>query len=145
MFYRSFPQILAALSQAVSTENKPGALDNICGAIARLIMTNCNLIPLQQVLPVFLQNLPLKEDFDENAAVFKCFKLLYIQSREAIVNFLEQIIAIAIHVLYRKEFVDEETCENALGIIKEVRDNYPDKFAAVANTNAEIAEFLKKI
>ncbi|XP_055909499.1 importin-4-like [Eupeodes corollae] len=143
--YESFPQILTALSKSVSTETKPGALDNICGAIARLIMTNCSLIPLQQVLPVFLQHLPLKEDFDENAAIFKCFKLLYIQSREAIVSFLEQIIAIAIHVLYKKEFVDDETCENALGMIKEVRENYPDKFAAVANTNPDIAAFLQTI
>lgn len=134
-----------ALSEAVSKETEPAALDNICGAIARLIMTNCSLVPLNQVLPVFLQNLPLREDFDENNSVFKCFKLLYIQQRDTILGSLEQVLAIAIHVLYKKEFVDQETRDNAIGLLKEIRDNYPEKFSAVANSNPEIVHFLQSL
>lgn len=144
-FYRTYPHILMALSQAVASEKEPAALDNICGAIARLIITNCNLVPLDQVLPVFLQHLPLREDFDENASIFKCFKLLYLQARDTIVGSLEQILAISIHVLYKKEFVDQETCDNALGMLKEIRENYPDKFNAVANSNTEIHQFLQTL
>ncbi|TMW53578.1 hypothetical protein DOY81_001342 [Sarcophaga bullata] len=143
--FETYPHILMALSQAVANEKEPAALDNICGAIARLIITNCNLVPLDQVLPVFLQHLPLREDFDENASVFKCFKLLYIQARDTIVGSLEQILAISIHVLYKKEFVDQETCDNALGLLKEIRENYPDKFNAVANSNPEIHQFLQTL
>uniref|UniRef100_A0A1I8NQF8 Importin N-terminal domain-containing protein n=1 Tax=Stomoxys calcitrans TaxID=35570 RepID=A0A1I8NQF8_STOCA len=143
--FEAYPHILMALSQAVSKETEPAALDNICGAIARLIMTNCQLVPLDQVLPVFLQHLPLREDFDENTTVFKCFKLLYIQARDQIVASLEQILAIAIHVLYKKEFVDQETCDNAVALLKEIRENYPDKFGAVANSNPEIVNFLQTL
>ncbi|XP_065362442.1 importin-4 [Calliphora vicina] len=143
--YEAYPHILMALSQAVANEKEDAALDNICGAIARLIITNCNLVPLDQVLPVLLKHLPLREDFDENASIFKCFKLLYIQSREAITASIEQILAIAIHVLYKKEFVDQDTCENAVGLVKEIRENYPDKFSVVANSNPEILQFLQTL
>ena len=142
---RAFPHVLTALSQAVAKETKPSALDNICGAIARLIITNSALVPLEQVLPVFLMKLPLREDFDENAAIFKCFKLLYIQARECIVDAMEQILAITIQVLYKKEYVDQETADNALGLLKEIRENYPAKFNAVATSSAEVAAFLQTI
>lgn len=134
-----------ALSQAVAKETEPAALDNICGAIARLIVTNCSLVPLDQVLPVLLQHLPLREDFDENSSIFKCFKLLYIQARDALVPSMEQVLAIAIHILYKKEFVDQDTFDNALGLLKEIRESYPDKFSAVANSNPEILSFLQTL
>uniref|UniRef100_A0A1A9UP14 26S proteasome non-ATPase regulatory subunit 5 n=1 Tax=Glossina austeni TaxID=7395 RepID=A0A1A9UP14_GLOAU len=143
--FEAYNHILMALSEAVSKETEPAALDNICGAIARLIMTNCSLVPLNQVLPVFLKNLPLREDFDENNSVFKCFKLLYIQQRDTILGSLEQVLAIAIHVLYKKEFVDQETRDNAIGLLKEIRDNYPEKFSAVANSSPEIVHFLQSL
>lgn len=134
-----------ALSQAVANEKEPAALDNICGAIARLIITNCNLVPLNQVLPVLLQHLPLREDFDENASIFKCLKLLYIQARDVIAPSIEQILAIAIHVLYKEEFVDQDTYDNAIGLLKEIRENYPDKFVAVSNSNPDILQFLQTL
>lgn len=44
-----YPQILQILSSAVVVEKNSGALDNICGALARLIIANASLIPLDQV------------------------------------------------------------------------------------------------
>ncbi|XP_053955032.1 importin-4-like [Anastrepha ludens] len=143
--YEAYPHILNALSQAVSKETKPSALDNICGAIARLIIINSSLVPLAQVLPVFMQHLPLREDFDENASVFKCLKQLYLQARDAIAGSLEQIIAISIHVLYKKEYTEKETYDTALGLLQEIRENYPDKFSTVANSNPEIIAFLQTL
>nr|XP_036220173.1 importin-4 isoform X2 [Bactrocera oleae] len=143
--YEAYPHILNALSQAVSKETKPSALDNICGAIARLIISNSSLVPLSQVLPVFMQHLPLREDFDENASIFKCLKQLYLQARDAIATSLEQVIAIAIHVLYKKEYTEKETYDTALGLLQEIRENYPDKFSAVANSNPEIIAFLQTL
>ncbi|XP_017483237.1 PREDICTED: importin-4-like [Rhagoletis zephyria] len=143
--YEAYPHILNALSQAVAKETKPSSLDNICGAIARLIIINSSLVPLVQVLPVFMQHLPLREDFDENASIFKCLKQLYLQDRDAIAGSLEQIIAIAIHVLYKKEYTEKETYDTALGLLQEIRENYPDKFSVVANSNPEIIAFLQTL
>lgn len=47
--HKYFPQILSALSQGVTQEAHAGTLDNICGALARLIIANSSLVPLQEV------------------------------------------------------------------------------------------------
>ena len=107
--YAKFPEILSALSAAVAQEEHPGTLDNICGALARLIMTNFKLIPLEQVLPVFVQQLPLREDFDENHSVFKCFQILYTQGSEALLLVLDRVILVGLHVLYKNQYKDDGT------------------------------------
>lgn len=44
-----YPEVLSTLSSAVSQETHAGTLDNICGALARMIFTNMNGVPLEQV------------------------------------------------------------------------------------------------
>lgn len=105
--YAQFPTVLQTLSGAVAVEKQPGVLDNICGALARLIMTNYSLIPLDQVLPVFVEQLPLREDFDENGSVFKCLQILFTQGSEALVAVLERVILVGLHVLYKNEYKDD--------------------------------------
>lgn len=105
--YGQFGGILQTLSVAVSSEKHAGTLDNICGALARLIMTNYSLIPLDQVLPVFVDHLPLREDFDENGSVFKCLQILFTQGCEAMLPVLDRVIMVGFHVLYKNEYKDE--------------------------------------
>uniref|UniRef100_A0A1B0BHQ3 Importin N-terminal domain-containing protein n=1 Tax=Glossina palpalis gambiensis TaxID=67801 RepID=A0A1B0BHQ3_9MUSC len=143
--FQVYPHILTALSQAVSKEFEPAALDNICGTIARLIITNCDLVPLIGVLPKFLQNLPLRKNFEENTLIFKCFKLLYMRARDHLVDLLERMLAIAVHVLYNKQFTDQETFNNAIELLREIRDNYPETFNAVACFNPEILSFFQTL
>ncbi|KAL9894224.1 importin-4-like [Glossina fuscipes] len=143
--FQVYPHILTALSQAVSKEFEPAALDNICGTIARLIITNCDLVPLNDVLPKFLQNLPLRKNFEENTLIFKCFKLLYMRARDHLVDLLERMLAIAVHVLYNKQFTDQETFNNAIEFLREIRDNYPETFNAVACFNPEILSFFQTL
>lgn len=47
------------------------AHDNAAGAISRLIVRNTAAVPLDQVLPVLINALPLHHDFLENPPVFK--------------------------------------------------------------------------
>lgn len=44
-----YPNILQALSTAVSKESHSGTLDNICGAICKMIITNTAAVPLDHV------------------------------------------------------------------------------------------------
>lgn len=69
--YQHYPTILNALSQVLASESKPKVLDNACGVLARLILTNAQGIPLQQVFRAFVAQLPLKEDFSEDVWVMK--------------------------------------------------------------------------
>ncbi|PPS15544.1 hypothetical protein GOBAR_AA05030 [Gossypium barbadense] len=54
--------------------------DNAAGAVARMIMVHPQSIPLNQVLPVFLRVLPLKEDHEESMAVYNCVSMLVLSS-----------------------------------------------------------------
>lgn len=105
--YPHYPQVLQALSQIVAVEKEPGVLDNICGSLARLIISNSLLVPLEQVLPVFVQKIPLRKDFHENLAVFKAFHVLLIQGSEAFLNTLNHVIMVGLHVLGEKEYKDD--------------------------------------
>ncbi|KAE8682001.1 ARM repeat superfamily protein isoform 3 [Hibiscus syriacus] len=50
--------------------------DNAAGVVSRMIMVHPQSIPLNQVLPVFLRVLPLKEDHEESLAVYNCVSML---------------------------------------------------------------------
>lgn len=115
---------MAALSQLVAKEQHANTLDNLCGALGRMITTNCSLVPLKnvtdflstqnrehdfnssitfQVLPVFVQYLPLREDFTENLAVFRALDLLYRQGDENLIPLLGRVVIVGLQVLYKKE------------------------------------------
>ena len=56
---------------------KTNITDNACGAVARMILRAPASVPLEHVLPIFLKNLPLKNDYQENEPVYGCiFSLL---------------------------------------------------------------------
>lgn len=104
--FAQYPSILMTLSEAVAREEHPGTLDNICGALARMIRSNYTLIPLEQVLPVFIEKLPLREDFEENISVFECFQTLLTQGAEALLPLLDRVIMVGLHLLYKSEYKD---------------------------------------
>lgn len=108
--YPHFQEVLQALSQLVAVEKHPSVLDNICGALARLIIANSSLIPLEHVLPVFVQKLPLREDFHENKAIFRAFNALLAQNNEAFLRHLPQVLLIALRVLGNNQYKDDGKC-----------------------------------
>ncbi|XP_058055155.1 importin-4-like [Anopheles bellator] len=140
-----YPQIMAALSQLVSKEQHAGTLDNLCGALARLITTNCSLVPLKNVLPVFVQYLPLREDFTENLAVFRSLDLLYRQGDENLIPLLSRVLIVGLQVLYKKEHHNEESRELVLNLVKQISKDFPDKFSEVVRSDAEIAGFVQTL
>ena len=71
-------EILALLWPLFEKEgSKINSTDNACGAVARMILRSPSNVPLDQVLPVILKNLPLTRDYEENEPVYNCiFSLL---------------------------------------------------------------------
>lgn len=110
--FAQYTPVLQALSQVVAVETHFGTLDNVCGALARLIIANSQLVPLDHVLPVFVSKLPLREDYHENKAVFKGFHGLLTQNSEAFLKHLNQITLIGLHVLGKNEYKDDGKCES---------------------------------
>ncbi|XP_026548730.1 importin-4-like, partial [Notechis scutatus] len=75
--FEHYPKILALLSNLISQKKDNRVIDNVCGAIARMIMTNPGGMPVEQVFPVLLRALPLREDFEEYKTVYRCITFIY--------------------------------------------------------------------
>ncbi|KAK3016315.1 hypothetical protein RJ639_007295 [Escallonia herrerae] len=77
-------------------ESEPdnAARDNAAGAVARMIMVHPESIPLNQVLPVFLRALPLKEDHEESMTVYSCLCNLVLSSNAQILSLVPELITL---------------------------------------------------
>ncbi|KAF5282240.1 hypothetical protein FQA39_LY17660 [Lamprigera yunnana] len=105
--YSFYGDILQALSTLITKESHVGTLDNICGALAKLIIVNSSLVPLEQVFPVFVERLPLREDFQENEAIVKSFYGLYQQGNSILRQHLEGVIKIVAHIYSNNQTTNE--------------------------------------
>ena len=72
-----FMQMLQKLRPLFSHEKTPSLLDNCCAAVSKMILANPASVPLDQVLPVLFEFLPIRTDFTENEAVFRCIFYLF--------------------------------------------------------------------
>lgn len=141
--YSHYPTILQVLSAALAKETNMRAADNICGAVARLIMTNINEVPMDQVFPVLIRCLPLKEDFDENPTVFRCFSYLLHRRHPQVFNHLSEIFKVCSHVLGSKQ-LNEEGHNIVMQILQTVHEEFPREFQVVISSlPAETVEKLR--
>lgn len=143
--FRAYPQILDALSNLVAKESHAGILDNICGTLGRLIFINSSLVPLKDVLPVFISYLPLRQDYVENEYVFKSLDLIYRQGNEILLQFLERIILAALTVLSKKQHSKDQVRDHIFAFVKQVRNDFPEKFNNVVNADLEISNFVQSL
>lgn len=104
--YRHYPNILQTLSCAIAKETDAAARDNVVGAIARLIITNYSNLPLEQVFPVFVEQLPLKADFQEHKAVFKSILTLYQAGVTLLQSYIHALLKVAVIILHEEKTVD---------------------------------------
>ncbi|PNF42980.1 hypothetical protein B7P43_G09585 [Cryptotermes secundus] len=125
-----YSEILQALSTAASKERHARTLDNICGALAKLILTNIAGVPMAQVFPVFVNYLPLREDFDENKAVFECMSYLYQLGHPMLLSHLAPVMKAGVIVLCERQGV-KETLELVLNLMKTMQLNFRDEFSSV--------------
>ncbi|KAJ1525478.1 hypothetical protein ONE63_010288 [Megalurothrips usitatus] len=126
--YPFYPQMLQILSVAVSSEKHGGTLDNICGALCRMIMTNVNGVPVNEVFPVFIQHLPLRQDFEENKVVFRCFHFLYDMGHQAMLSQILPILKVSMVVLYKGQHPDKETLERIAALVSNIQRDFPNEF-----------------
>lgn len=110
-------QILTALRPLIESRgheaDAENTSDNGCGAVARIICTTPQLVPLEHVLPVLITGLPLVKDYLEYTPVLQAL-LMIVRDNLAEVNLTW-----------------------LLGFIADTVDNYTSK------TRAEVAGFLK--
>ncbi|RKF83551.1 putative importin subunit beta-4 [Golovinomyces cichoracearum] len=97
-YLSSFPTILNKLEPLFQTE-KSRTVDNAAGCICRMIMAHIDHVPVQEILPVLLDLLPLKEDYEENVPIYDCITGLYNQEHPAIIPHTPKLVQIFAFVL----------------------------------------------
>ncbi len=68
---KNFNTVLAKLEPLLG-EDEARTKDNAAGCVGRMISNYQDKVPLGAVLPALVSVLPLKEDFEENTAVWEC-------------------------------------------------------------------------
>jgi importin-4 len=66
-----YNEILTKLEPLLSTQ-RARTLDNAAGCVSRMIMAHPEKVPIGEVLPILVDLLPLKEDYDENKPIYDC-------------------------------------------------------------------------
>lgn len=144
--YMHFPDILTVLSNAIYKESHAGARDNIVGAIARLIIVNYMNVPLDQVFPIFVKQLPLKEDFEENKAVFRSILTLYQAGHPILRPYMGVLLKIAVNVLHENRITDDEAKSTVMEFVKSAQRDFPDEWNSVfVELPAEVATNIQYI
>ncbi|XP_029142277.1 importin-4-like, partial [Protobothrops mucrosquamatus] len=90
--YEHYPKILALLSNLIAQERNNRVTDNVCGAVARMLMTNPGGMPVEQVFPVLLRALPLREDFEEYKTVYRCVAFIYQNDPSQVLQQIPEIV-----------------------------------------------------
>ena len=89
-----YPAILQNVSALLTPEQEPRVVDNAMAAVARMILTSPDSVPLDQILPVLVSNLPLKKDFQENKTIYECISKLVQVNTPAIIANLSPLLVV---------------------------------------------------
>lgn len=95
----NYPTILSKLEPLLHEKQEARLLDNSAGCVARMIKAHASHVPIDQVLPVLVQLLPLREDYEENEAVFEMIVALYQAQNPVIQSLTPQILPVLQQVL----------------------------------------------
>lgn len=128
-----YPMMLSVFSNLLSKESDLRVIDNLCAALCRMIMSNVDAVPLEQVVPALVSHLPLKEDMEENKTVFTCLVMLYTHSPALVVKLMKPIVAASTHVLGNTK-VDKETQNTVAELLKEFTQRHPADFQAAVTS-----------
>lgn len=113
---------------------------NACGCVARLALKQQDAAPLNVILPVLFEHLPLQSAFEENTPIFELIVKLYQDSNEEIVQFTPKVVELFADV-FLKEFEKEKLeRESTLG-----REENIDRFKQfeTPELKAKVIDLLK--
>ena len=128
-----------SISRLLSDEKAPRVIDQITGAVCRLILANKNLVPLYAVVPVVLQQLPMREDLDEYAVVFQALTVLFADQNPLVANAMPNLVAYSL-ILFNttdEEFDREKVLPLVHGLLQKFKIGLPEKFSACIETLPE--------
>jgi len=73
----NYMQYLELLNSFLTSQQEPETVDNAVAAVCRMVYSNPQSLPLDQVLPALFEQLPIKADIGEVQTVLKCVCFLF--------------------------------------------------------------------
>lgn len=139
-----YPVILETLSQFLKEGGDRRTIDNVLGAVARMIITNPTALPLDMLFPTFVKWLPLQEDMEENEMVYQCIYTLLSNNAQCAVQQIPTLLPMMAGQLPSKK-LDDSTKAQLVQIIKGVASQYQEEtMLTMQSVNPEHAELLKQ-
>ncbi|XP_062335752.1 importin-4 [Osmerus eperlanus] len=120
---QDYPMMLSLFSNLLAKEADRRVIDNLCAALCRMILSNREVVPLEQVVPALVGRLPLKEDLEENKTVYSCLAMLYTHSPALIVSQMKAIVAASSQVLGTKQ-LDAESQATLVVMLRDVAQRH---------------------
>nr|XP_020666139.1 importin-4 [Pogona vitticeps] len=105
--HEHYPKLLGLLSNLISQEQRGRVTDNVCGAVARMVMANPGGVPIGQVFPVLLHALPLKDDFEEYQTIFRCISFIHSHDPQQVLQQVGEIVRAGSAILGSKQLPAE--------------------------------------
>jgi len=145
VLYPEYSKILGMLSTLMAKEESARCVDNIAAAVARIVITGTDQIPLDVVFPGIVNCLPLKEDNEENSIMYQAICHVYKQGNPIVLQHLPQILLAAATIIYTKKCNKEAEAQIFELVTSVNRDFHEDFKKTVSEMPEECREKLFKI
>lgn len=134
-----YNQILTKLEPLLQTR-RARTLDNACGCVSRMIMAHQEQVPVDDIMPVLVDLLPLSEDYEENTPIFECITGLYQHQNSAIIELTPKLIPVFASVLSEPaEQLDDPTRAMVIRTVKFIAE----KNASLIQGNETLMNILR--
>jgi len=135
----SYNTILSKLEPLLQSQGAR-TIDNACGCVARMIMAHQDKVPVDDILPVLVSLLPLKDDYEENKPIFDCITGLYEHENQTVIGLTQQLLPVFATVLGDPaEQLEDETRQKVIATVKFIAS----KNAALVNRNEVLVNVLR--
>jgi len=129
-FYNQVLQNIAGVFSSADKIELPNLLDNACGCVARMILTQPAHVPLSQVVPALLKFLPLRKDMEENKTVYPSLFGLIRSSNDVIATNFSAVLSVFAKVLGRPD-VQLEIQNEMVVILKQLLQQHSSQMQQV--------------
>jgi len=126
-----YNQILSDLSLVLASETAPQVIDQVVGAISRFILTGSSNVPVNDIVPVLMNNLPLKMDETEYENVFKALCKLYAAGHEGIKLNLAKILECAVACQKGRNIDKTQIMPAVRELVKQIQKDFQPEYQAI--------------
>ncbi|AOA61182.1 Nuclear transport (karyopherin beta) [Komagataella phaffii CBS 7435] len=128
------------------------AFANACGCVSRMGLKSPDNLPLEKILPVLLDHLPLTTAFEENVPIFNFIMFLFQQNNQLVLRQIPKIVEVFefafVKEVERTKLIEEATLgrnedidrskqfhqeglkENVIGFLKQLESSYPSSVSS---------------